>query len=366
MTPDLRFIFNQFSAQGIFREGMPYGSGHINDTFKIITKGSGINEYILQRINHYVFKDIPGLQHNIEYVTSHIRSKLEKIPGANPDRQTLTLINTRKGKTYFFHPETGYWRCYIFISNHKSYNRVSHASQAFEAGHTFGQFEKWLSDLDPALLTETIPGFHDMQLRLRQFSEALQSDSVNRAKDIPEEIAFVHSHGQDMTRIQRLGSEGKIPLRITHNDTKFNNVLLDEYDHGLCVIDLDTVMPGYIHYDFGDAIRTSANGADEDEQDLKKVTFRIDFFEAFAKGFLRETVAFLSEEEVRHLAFSAQVMTFIIGIRFLTDHLNGDIYFKIHRPNHNLQRARVQFQLIREMEKKRDRMEEIIHETSAG
>jgi len=358
----LKRILSRFRVTGSYSKGAPYGSGHINDTYKIVTAESGAPDYILQRINHHVFRDVAGLQQNITRVTGHLARRLERegLPGR--ERRILTLIPSIDGFSYYHDPGTGYWRCYLFIPGHRCYDRARNAGHAHEAGKILGQFELWLSDMDPGLLTETIPGFHDMGLRLRQLDEAITADPAHRVGQITAELDFVRERAATMVRIQKAGESGKIPLRITHNDTKFNNIFLDEEDRGLCVIDLDTVMPGYVHYDFGDALRTLSNPAAEDERDLSKVRFNLEYYEAFSKGFLSVARTFLTKEETDLLAFSARAMTYIIGLRFLTDYINGDPYFKIHRPDHNLDRARVQFRLVHEMETSADKMEKIIRD----
>ncbi len=359
---DLQKIYAQFKANDPFLKGYPFGSGHIHDTYRIEVEGTGPG-YILQRINTHIFPDVEHLQQNILQVTQHIRRKLEKIPGSDPDRETLTLIPTKAEKLYF-HDDSGYWRLYLFIDRHRSYDRVETTEQAYQGGRAIGRFEQLIAGLDPKGIYEVLPAFHDMEVRLNNFFRVLEKDPAGRAASVHEDIRFVEERAEKMMTIQHLGRDGKIPLRITHNDTKFNNVLLDENDQALCVIDLDTVMPGYIHYDFGDAIRTSANSAFEDEKDLSKVFVRLDLFEAFSRGFLEETKDELTAMEKEHLAFSAQVMTFIIGVRFLTDYLDGDHYFKIHHPGHNLERARVQFRLVASMEEHREEMEKVIRQLS--
>jgi hypothetical protein len=319
-------------------------------------------DYILQRINHHIFKNVPKLQDNILRVTSHIRKKLEQTPGANPDRETLTLIPALDGKPYFKDEEGNFWRIYIFIDKNRSYDRVESPAQAYEGGKAFGRFQYLISDLEGDPLHETIPNFHNMDMRLKTFFETVKNDPANRVSKAGPEIKFVEERAEVMTRILRLGEEKKIPERITHNDTKFNNVLLDENDKRLCVIDLDTVMPGYIHYDFGDSIRTTTNTGNEDEKDLSKVEMDIRLFEAYSKGFLEETKSFLTPVEIDNLAFSGKMMTFIIGLRFITDYLDGDHYFKIHHEHHNLQRAKAQFKLVASMERQFEDMQKIIEE----
>ncbi len=364
MKADLSDIYSHFKTRGTFREAFPFGSGHIHDTFKVVTKEDNLPDYILQRINTHIFTDVDTLQHNIYQVTTYIRKKLEKFPGSDPDRETLTIIPSIDNMLYFKDKEGSFWRMYLFIERHKSYDRVETPEQAYQGGKAIGRFETLISGLDPKLIHEVLPGFHDMELRLNNFFHVLKKDPVNRVSEVSEDIRFVQERAEEMKTILLLGKEGKIPLRITHNDTKFNNVLLDENDKSLCVIDLDTVMPGYIHYDFGDAIRTSTNSTFEDEKDLDKVFVRMDLFEAFTKGFLEETHSELSATEKKYLAFSARMMTFIIGLRFLTDYLDGDHYFKIHHPGHNLERARVQFRLVKSMEDHAKEMEEIVRRLS--
>jgi hypothetical protein len=358
---DLKRIFRKFDADGTFKSAGPYGSGHINDTYRILTRPDDSWDYILQRINHQIFKNVPKLQENILRVTRHLRNKLEAIPGSEPDRETLTLIPGPGQLPYYHDADGNYWRLYIFIRDNKSYNRVQVPAQAYEGGKAFGRFQKLISDLEGPPLFETIPHFHDMVRRLDSFYGVVRRDPLNRTGKAREEIAFVEQRAVEMTKIQELGRAGLIPERITHNDTKFNNVLLDLNDKGLCVIDLDTVMPGFIHYDFGDAIRTSTNTANEDETDIGKVTMDMTLFKSFSTGFLAETGFLMNQSEIQYLAFSSRVMTFIIGLRFLTDHLDGDHYFKVQKEDHNLTRARTQFKLVRSMEDQAREMEDTIY-----
>ena len=283
-----------------------------------------------------------------------------EIPGSNPEREGLTLIPTIENKTYLIDSEGNYWRVYIFISNNKSYDIVDSPEKAYEGGKAFGQFQAMLADLPGDPLNETIPDFHNISKRLQTFYNTLENDTENRAKMIKDELAFVNARAEEMKIIHKLGAEGKIPLRITHNDTKFNNVLLDEYDKKLCVIDLDTVMPGYIHFDYGDSIRTTTNTGAEDEKDLTRVNMDIRLYEAYTRGFLEETAKVMNQFELDNLAFSGKLFPFIIGLRFLTDYLDGDNYFKIHHENHNLQRTKAQFHLLRSMEEQFEKMKEIV------
>jgi Ser/Thr protein kinase RdoA (MazF antagonist) len=359
---DLRKIFGSFKTEGSFSDAGPYGSGHIHDTFRVETSELDRDDYILQRLNHKIFKNIPELQENIERVTFHLYHKLESVPGADLKRECLKLIPATSGKSWIEDEEGSFWRMYIFISNHRSYNIVDTPDKAFEGGKAIGRFQAMLADLPGKPLHETIPYFHDIEKRLETFNRTVKADRVNRVSTANEEIDFVLKRSEEMKIILQLGKSGKIPVRITHNDTKFNNILLDENDKALCVIDLDTVMPGYVHYDFGDAIRTAANIAAEDEKELSKVRMDISLFKSYAKGYLSETRDTLNDVEKEYLAFAPRLITYTIAVRFLTDYLDGDNYFKIHHEHHNLQRAKAQLKLVRSMEEQYSAMQKIIKE----
>lgn len=359
MIYNLKEIFEYFEAEGTFLNGEPYGSGHIHDTFRIQTVEKDKDDYILQRLNNRIFKNIPELQHNIEKVTVHLRKKLLQLPGADIKRECLSLIPARDGKTWITDKNGNFWRMYIFISNHHSFNVVDSPDKAFEGGKAIGRFQAMLSDM-PETLYETIPAFHDIEKRLQTLDLKIKENPVGRVVGVLKEIQQVHDRAEEMKTILRLGREGKIPLRITHNDTKFNNILLDENNKALCVIDLDTVMPGYVHYDFGDAIRTAANTASEDEQDLSKVKMDISLFKAYSEGYLSETADTLNDVEKEYLAFSPKLITYTIAVRFLTDFIDGDNYFKIHNEFHNRQRTRAQLSLVMSMEEQYEDMKKII------
>jgi Ser/Thr protein kinase RdoA (MazF antagonist) len=360
MNQNLKEIFDQFQGDGTFKSGAPYGNGHIHDTFLIKTIEKEKDDYILQRLNNRIFKNIPQLQNNIERVTGHIRAKLISKPGAYIKRECLNLVSSHAGQSWIVDKYQNYWRMYIFITNHRSYNIVDSPDKAFEGGKAIGKFQAMLSDLGGAPLFETIPWFHNIEKRLDIFYDKLKTDPVKRVKSAKDEIDFVLKRAEEMKIILQLGEDGGIPLRITHNDTKFNNILLDENDKALCVIDLDTVMSGYVHYDFGDAIRTAANMATEDEKDLSLVKMNIDLFRAYSEGYLSETSGTLNNLEKEYLAFAPRLITFTIALRFLTDYLDGDNYFKIHHEHQNLQRARAQFKLVESMEEQDDEMKKII------
>jgi hypothetical protein len=303
---------------------------------------------------------------NIVRVTDHLRKKLGASPGADPQREVLTVVPARNGGNFFRDEAGEYWRCYLFVADHRSYDRVPSPELAREGGWHFGRFIGLLSDLPGPPLHETIPGFHDLDVQQRNFAAALEADADGRAAAVAAEIAFVRERAEAMGRIRRLELAGRIPRRVTHNDTKFNNLLFDGRGRGLCIIDLDTVMPGLVHYDFGDAIRSGCNRAREDEPDLDAVGLDIDLFQAYARGFLAALSGSLVPEETANLAFSAKLFAYMIGLRFLADHLAGDRYFRIAYPGHNLQRARVQFRLLTSMEDRFAEMEDIVSGLAAS
>lgn len=361
MRVELKEIFDSFRTEGSFMSGEPFGSGHIHDTFRVETLEKDSDDYILQRLNNKVFRNIPQLQDNIERVTIHLRNKLLQIPGSDIKRECLSLIPSKEGRSWIVDDEGHYWRMYIFISNHHSYNVVDSNDKAYEGGKAIGRFQAMLADMPGSPLYETIPWFHNIEKRIETFRNKIQENPRGRVESISTEIEQFLTRAEDMKIILKLGETGKIPLRITHNDTKFNNILLDENDKALCVIDLDTVMPGYVHYDFGDAIRTAANTASEDEKDLSKVKMDINRFSAYAEGYLSETGSTLNDTEKEYLAFAPRLITYTIALRFLTDYIDGDNYFKIHHPQHNLQRARTQMKLMMSMEEHYGKMQEIIN-----
>lgn len=361
MEPDLKRIFNRFRTEGSFLEGKSFGPGHIHDTYRIITAEEKSDNYILQRLNSNVFKNIPALQDNMERVTNHLRTKIAAIPGSDVKRECLTLMPCRETERSFITDDEGrYWRMFIFISDHRSYERVDSRHKAFEGGRIIGRFQAMLADLPGEPLHETIPCFHDIASRLKAFHEVIERDPVGRVASVTHEIGDITAREEEMKIIINMGAEGRIPLRITHNDTKFNNILFDLNDRALLIIDLDTVMPGYVHYDFGDAIRTATNRADEDSRDLSAVSMDIEIYRAYAEGFLSETRETLNATEIAHLAFAPKLLTYIMATRFLTDFIDGDNYYKIKDPLHNLQRARAQLTLLKDMEGQYDKMVQII------
>ncbi|PTX96547.1 aminoglycoside phosphotransferase family protein [Opitutus sp. ER46] len=363
--PDLAALAKIFATDGSYVAGAPHGTGHINDTFALtMAQGDRRIRYILQRINHRIFKDVPALMENVERVTAHARQRLERSGITDTDRRVLRVIPTRAGRAYHEDAAGGFWRCYAFIEGARTHDLIETPRQAYEAARAFGEFQSLLVDLPGGRLHETIPAFHDTRRRFDTFRRILQEDPRQRAVTAAAEIEFVLSREPMVDVLLNLQRRGAIPERITHNDTKLNNVMLDDVtQEGVCVIDLDTVMPGLALYDFGDMVRSATNAAAEDERDLAKVTMRMPIYEALVAGYLSSAGKFLTDAERAHLAFSGKLITFEIGLRFLTDHLEGDVYFKIHRPGHNLDRARNQFALVRSIEAQEAAMNAVAERT---
>ena len=339
----------------------PFGSGHINDTFIARHTQNPASVYLLQKINHFVFKDIAGLMGNMISVTNHLKSKIAKLPGGSPNKEVLTLIEGRDGKYYYADEDSNYWRMTSFLENTRSYDLVTTGQQAYQGGMAFGRFQCLLSDLNPDSIVDTIPNFLNIEKRLIDFDNAINNDRVGRLKAALFEVEFLSSRAIGMKDILRLGNAGILPLRITHNDTKFNNILLDENNEVQCVIDLDTVMPGYVAYDFGDAIRTIINTAMEDEPNLDAIQLNIPLFTGFTRGYLNQTHSFLTEAELGSLMSGVLLMPYMQSIRFLTDYLEGDVYYKTSSIEHNLQRAKAQMQLFKLLEDNKKRLTDIVN-----
>ena len=348
----LNNVLNKFNIESQIEN---YGNGHINDTYL-----TNPEQYILQRINTDIFKNPEELMQNIENVTDFLAKKIAE-NGGNPKRETLTVVKTSDGKNYYAVDDNNVFRVYRYIVDTVSIDEDKSPQVLYNTGSGFGKFQKMLSDFPADTLFETIVNFHNTPLRVEALKEAIKNDIAGRASSVQKEIEFALSRADEMGAVVDGIAEGTVPLRVTHNDTKINNILFDKDTlEAVCVIDLDTVMPGSALYDFGDALRYGASTAAEDETDLEKVNFSIENFESFSRGFLEQTGDSLTEREIELLAFSAKLMTYECGIRFLTDHLNGDTYFKIHRENHNLDRARNQFRLIEDMESKMDQLNDIV------
>ena len=336
-------IVQQFTSSETIRN---FGNGHINDTYCV-----GDDTYILQRINTNVFKNPDAVMENIDNVTAFLREKI-KAEGGDPDRETLTVVKTLDGKNYYKHDDNTVFRMYLFIKNAFSIEDTPSYEDLYQAGIGFGHFQKLLNDFPVETLHETIPNFHHTPKRVEALKQAIEENRAGRKDSCMAEIKFALEKASFADKVISGIAEGKIPVRVTHNDTKINNLLFDtDTRKPITVIDLDTVMPGSALYDFGDALRVGASTGAEDETDLSKVTFDPKAFESFAKGFLFEMKDLLTDEELALLPFSVKLLTYECGIRFLTDYLNGDTYFKIHREHHNLDRARTQFKLVAEIEK---------------
>lgn len=342
-------------------------SGHINGTYRLSfrLKDGGERRYILQKINTFVFKNPEWVMENIQGVTGHLRKKLAD-SGENPERRVLTCVPTMDGKLLFRDDDGNYWRAYDFIENAIAYDRIEKPEHFREAGRIFGLFQRLLSDYPVDNLHETIPDFHNTKARFKNLEKAISEDKMGRAKAVREEIAFIRERMEAMEVIENLIEGGGIPLRVTHNDTKINNVMLDaDTGEGLCAIDMDTVMAGSVLHDFGDAIRSGAMKATEDEADLKGISLDMRLFEAFSEGFISQIADMLTWKEAENLALGALVMTCELAARFLTDYLEGDVYFKNRYPGHNLARMRVQAALLKDMETKKTQMDDIINKLIA-
>lgn len=357
-------LVNKFRLDGTYKSFKAIPTGNINDTFFIETAEADKPEYILQRINHRIFVHVPELQDNIVRVTSHIRSKLEQKNTVDIDRKVVTLIQTLEGKWFSTDESGNYWRLMVFIRGSHSYDQLSSPLLAYKAGIAFGEFSAMLADIPGEPLFETIKDFHNMEWRLRQFRDAVKDNRADRLKTVTEEVKQIEDRAEEMCLVQRLGREGKLPKRITHCDTKINNILFDENDDILCVIDLDTVMTGYVSSDFGDAIRTGANSGEEDDLDLGKVSLDIKLYKGFAEGFVTGGATFLTPVEIDILPFSAKLFAYMQAVRFLADYINGDTYYKIKNPLHNLQRTRAQLKLLFSMEEQYEEMKKIVQDVA--
>ena len=331
-----------------------YGQGHINRTYLVETSGN--ERYILQGINKTVFPRPEELMENIVKVTLYLKDMIEK-SGGNPDRETLTLVPALDGKSFFKDEEGEYYRVYRFIEDAVTLNAVGQLMDFYESGIAFGRFQSMLRDFPAETLHCVIPDFHNTAKRFLALEKAVELDMCGRKEEVKKEIDFIWERRQEMSLLEDMQKAGALPLRVTHNDTKLNNVMLDKKSHkALCVIDLDTVMPGLSVHDFGDAIRFGANTAAEDERDLQKVSLSLELYDIYKKGFLQGCEGSLTKDELRMLPMGAKMMTLECGMRFLTDYLSGDTYFKVAREKHNLDRCRCQLALAADMERKWNEM----------
>ena len=354
---DLKDIISRFKTEGTVAEVTQFGSGLINDTYKVRTAEAECPDYILQRINHNIFRDVDMLQSNIEAVTGHIRKKLEAAGEGDIGRKVLNFIPTDSGKTYCRVGDQ-WWRMMVFIPNARTYETVNPKFSYF-AGKAFGNFQSMLADLDKPL-GETIPDFHNMEFRLRQFHDALGENAAGRAGEVKYYIEEIEKRAEEMCKAERLHREGLLPKRICHCDTKVNNMMFDDNGDVLCVIDLDTVMPSYVFSDYGDFLRTGANTGAEDDRNLDNVNFDMEIFEAFTKGYLESARSFLLPVETENLPYAAALFPYMQCVRFLTDYLNGDTYYKIRYPEHNLVRTKAQFKLLQSVEGHSGQMQKYI------
>ncbi len=353
MSINIETITRQFNLDNDINE---YGNGHINDTY--LTNPS---RYILQRINSNIFTNPKELMNNIDKVTRFLKKKIAA-DGGNPERETMTIIKTLDGKNFYKYDDNNYFRVYKFVENSLPIETPESTDDLYEAAKGFAKFQKRLADFPADTLYETIKNFHNTPVRFETLKKAIMEDKTGRAAEVQAEIDYALAQENWISAVVDGLADGSIPLRVTHNDTKINNILFDRATRkALCVIDLDTVMPGSMLYDFGDALRIGAATAPEDETDLDKMTFSIENFEAFAKGYAEEMKTALTEREIELLPLSAKLLTYECGIRFLTDYLEGDIYFKIHRPSQNLDRAKAHFKLVQDIDSKMDKMTEIIN-----
>ncbi len=358
MQYDVPAIAGRFDLPGSFRSAEPYGTGHINDTFAVTHEYDGRTvRYIVQRINHNVFHTPVAVMENVGRVTRHLRDRLAAAGADDIDRRTLTLLPTRTGDDYHSDDGGNVWRAFSFIEAARTCDTIESTDQAFQTGRAFGQFQRLLADLPEPRLHETIPNFHHSRSRFEAFRTAVDEDPLGRVALAGPEIEFAFTNESMVDVLLDLHAAGEIPERVTHNDTKLNNVMIDDASReAICVIDLDTVMPGLALYDFGDMVRTATSPAEEDEQDLSKVTMRMPMFEALASGYVGSLGGVLTAKEKELLPFAGRLITFECGLRFLADFLVGDVYFKVHREGHNLDRARTQFELVRSIMRHKDAM----------
>ena len=340
---------------------VPLKIGHINDSFIVEDKLTSGKSYFLQKINHNIFKNIAGLQQNIAIVTDHLRSKLIDSDETHIERKVLQLIPTKDGKLYYEDKNANFWRMYINVDKTHSFNVIS-PELAFKTGEAFGSFQMMLSDISHHELIETIPNFHNMEFRLIQFRDAVKANAAKRLSETQWMVDEIENRAFEMCMPERLYREGKLPKRINHCDTKVNNVLFDENNEPICIVDLDTVMPGFVLSDFGDFMRTAANTGDEDDMDMARIGVNFDVFESYTKGYLKNAT-FLTKIELDNLAFGAKLLSYMQTVRFFTDYLNSDIYYKIQSPDHNWQRTLAQFRLLQCQEENFEKMQTIVKNT---
>ena len=357
MSQNYAVPVEEFNLRGNVVTIEPYGCGHINRTFRVVTDTD--NWYLFQRVNTSIFPNIEGLMENIQLVTKHIRGKI-KAAGGDPDREGMVIVHTKDGKT-FANLEDGCWRCFVFIRGTVTLQTVGEPKDFYLTAKAFGKFQEQLRDFDASQLCEVIPNFHNTPWRLENLFAAEKADVMGRVKEVQAELDFIHARTEFAATLQNAINDGSLPLAVTHNDTKLNNLLFDEATmNPICVVDLDTVMPGSALYDFGDSIRFGAASAAEDEKDLSKVWCDMELYEAYVKGWMEACGEGMSKTERDLLPIGARMMTFECGVRFLTDYLQGDTYFATSRPGQNLDRCRTQLKLVADMEAKAETMRAIV------
>ncbi len=355
-------IIAAFPSYGEVVECKPITEGHINDTFVVSYKAAdgSVDRYLLQRINTVVFKRPVELMENVMGVTAFLRKKIAE-NGGDPTREALTVYPAKDGKNYFMSEDGGCWRMYNFVNDTYSISELTNTADFKNAALSFGNFQNLLADYPIETLYDTIPDFHNTPVRFKNLLSSVDKNASGRKDEAQPEINFALERENDCAVITDMIAKGDLPVRVTHNDTKLNNVLFDKTTNkGICIVDLDTVMPGSSLYDFGDSIRFGANTAAEDEKDLNKVSLDLDYFKAYVEGYLEAAGKSLTDNEIKYLSFSAKLLTFECGIRFLADFIDGDVYFKTEYPDHNLVRARTQFKLVADIEKKYEDMQSIV------
>ena len=366
MEAVVQSAYQQFDLPGELVSIAPLGNGLINRTFEVVQSVAGQNKrYVMQQINHHIFPNVAGLMQNIVLVTNFLKEKI-KARGGDPERETLTVIPSKLGESYVVAEDGTYWRVYPFVEGTYTLESVTNDAEFFEAGRSFGAFQAELDGFDASQLIEVIPKFHDTRDRYQQFMTAVQEDRAGRVASVQDLIDFIQARQGDCYLLYDLLDAGELPLRVTHNDTKLNNILMDQVTgKGLCIVDLDTIMPGLVLFDFGDAIRFGANHNAEDESDMTKVNFDIALYEVYVKGFLTGIEGRLTEKELELLPWGARVITLEQGIRFLTDYLNGDVYYGTTRSGQNLDRTRTQLKLVADMEAQWEQMQAVIRTVCA-
>ena len=355
-------IIQQFAIKNEVGEVRPLKIGHINDSFIVDSKSTGGESYFLQKINHHIFKNVAGLQQNIQLVTNHLRAKLTKAGIMDIEKRVLQLVPTKDGKLFFQDTDGAFWRMYVNIQDTHSYDIIT-PELAFKAGEAFGDFQCMLADIPHNELIETIPNFHNIEFRLEQFREAVKTNAANRLTETQWLVDEIERRSEEMCMPERLFREGKLPKRINHCDTKVNNMLFDKNDEPICIVDLDTVMPGFVLSDFGDFMRSATNTGAEDDANLDNINVNLAIFEAYTSGYLKKAT-FLTPIELENLAFGAKLLSYMQTVRFFGDYLNGDTYYKIEHAKHNWQRSLAQFKLLRSQEEHFETMQEIVKKSS--